>query len=478
MAHFSFYDLETFGTAAGRDRIAQVAVQKTTLDLQPLGEPFVEYCQPSGWPLPEPEACLVTGITPQIARDRGLPEWRFCENLLQELAGPGNCIVGYNSSHFDDTFVQHLCWRNFQDPYAWHWRDGNSRWDILGLARAAFALRPEGIEWPSRPDGEPSLKLEDLARANQLPQPKAHDALGDVTATIALAQLLREKQPRLFEYVLGMRDKQTVQGLIRPGEPLAHVSGKVAARLRCLTLWLPVCPNPGNRNEWLGVDLRGPLAPWMELDPEELAERIFTPQADLPEDVERPRMKNLAVNRSPFLADPRTISAEAAERAGLDVNTALEHGVVLKDNLARLQEKLLAIVDMRPEFGDRDVEARLYDGFVAEGDRRRCDAVLASPLEDLGDFAGSFNDPRLEELLFRFRGRHAPQTLSEAERDEWRRECRRQLEFAPNGGLSLESYLQQIQVRGREADEPQREILRELWRWGQDQAAEAGISLA
>lgn len=478
MAHFSFYDLETFGTAAGRDRIAQVAVQRTTLELEPIGEPFVEYCQPSGWPLPEPEACLVTGITPQIAMDLGTPEWRFCESLLQALAGPDNCIVGYNSSHFDDTFVQHLCWRNFQDPYAWHWQDGNSRWDILGLVRAAFALRPEGINWPQKPDGEPSLKLEDLARANNLPQPKAHDALGDVTATIALAKLLRDKQRRLFDYVLGMRNKHTVQDLIRPGEPLAHVSGKVAARYRCLTLWLPVCPNPMNRNEWLGVDLRGPLAPWMELDAEELAELIFTPQSDLPDDVERPRMKNLAVNRSPFLADPRTISSEVAERADLDMPAALEHGVILKDNLDRLKEKLLAISEMRPDFGDRDVEARLYDGFVAEGDRRRCNGVLASSLEDLGEFAGTFNDARLEELLFRFRGRHAPQTFSEAERDEWQRECRRQLEFAPNGGLTLETYLQQIQVRAREAAEPERAVLRELWRWGQDRAAAAGITLS
>lgn len=478
MAHFSFYDLETFGTAPGRDRIAQVAVQKTTLELEPLGEPYVEYCQPSAWPLPEPDACMVTGITPQLAQDRGVPEWRFCESLLQQLAGPGNCIVGYNSSHFDDAFVQHLCWRNFQDPYAWHWRDGNSRWDVLGLARAAFALRPDGINWPNKPDGSPSLKLEDLARANNLPQPKAHDALGDVTATIALTQLLRNKQPRLFDYVLGMRNKNTVQDLIRAGEPLAHVSGKVAARFRCLTLWLPVCPNPQNRNEWLGVDLRGPLAPWMELDPEELAERIFTPKSDLPEEIERPRMKNLAVNRSPFLADPRTIGAEVAERASLDMQTAQEHGAILAENLPHLKEKLLAIHDMRPDFGDRDVEARLYDGFVAEGDRRRCDSVLASSLEDLGEFAGSFNDARLEELLFRFRGRHAEQTFSEAERTQWEQESRKQLEYAPHGGLTLENFFKQIQVRAREVDESQQKVLRDLWRWGQDQATALGMPLS
>lgn len=473
---FCFYDLETFGTAPGRDRIAQFAVQRTTLDLQPLGDPVVEYCQPPAWPLPEPEASLVTGITPQIAQQRGIPEWRFCEELLQALSGPDTCITGYNSSQFDDTFVQHLCWRNFHDPYAWHWRDGNSRWDILGLARAAFALRPEGIQWPQKDDGEPSLKLEDLARANSLPQPKAHDALGDVTATIALAGLLRERQPRLFDYVLGMRSKAAVQRLIKPGEPLAHVSGKVAARLRCLTLWLPVCVNPTNQNQWFGLDLRGPLAPWMELEPEELAELIFTPQDDLPEGIERPRLKNIAVNRSPFLADPRTIQADVAKRAQLDIDEALAHAEILTANLPILAEKIRAIHDMRSDFADRDVEAALYDGFIPESDRRRSDALRASPLEDLADFAGEFDDPRLNELLFRFRGRHAPTTFSETEQSEWLRESRKQLEFAPSGGLTLEQYFQRIQALTATANDRDRNVLRELWNWGREHAHDLGLT--
>lgn len=477
MTQFCFYDLETFGTAPGRDRIAQFAVQRVNAALEPVAEPVVEYCQPSSWPLPEPGACLVTGITPQVAMQRGMPEWRFCDALLQALSGPNTCIVGYNSSRFDDVFVQHLCWRNFHDPYAWHWRDNNSRWDVLGLVRAAFALRPEGIEWPSHSDGGYSLRLEDLARANGLPQPKAHDALGDVIATVALAQRLREIQPRLYDYVLGLRDKAFVSGLIRAGEPLAHVSGKVASALRCLTVWLPVCPHPNNRNEWLGLDLRGPLMPWMEFSPEELAELIFTPLEDLPEDIERPRMKGVSINKSPFLADLRTINDQVAERAKLNLAEVQANAKVLRENLEPLAEKLKSIVAMRSDFGERDVEARLYDGFVGDSDRRVCEQVLDSSLEDLDQVTGRFADPRLEELLFRFRARHATQTLSDIERDEWDRESRKQLEFAPNGGLTLEQYFQQIQSRGREAPETDREILRELWRWGQEQARTAGIPL-
>lgn len=475
MTQFAFYDLETFGTAAGRDRIAQFAVQRVDAGLQALGPAQMEFCQPPAWPLPEPGACLVTGITPQQAEARGLPEWRFCEALLEALAGPDTCIVGYNSSRFDDTFVQHLCWRNFHDPYAWHWQQGNSRWDLLGLVRAAFALRPEGIEWPTHPTGEPSLKLEDLARVNGLPQPKAHDALGDVTATIALARLLREKQPRLFDYALSLRSKQTVRALIQPGQPLVHVSGKVAARQRCLTLWLPVCEHPSNRNEWLGLDLRGPVAPWFELEPEELAERIYTPQEDLPEECERPRLKGVSINRAPFLADLRTLPAEVAQRAELPLEDTLAKAEVLRGQLDLLAEQLLAVQAQRPDFPERDVEASLYDGFVPEGDRRRCDSVRAAPLEDLGAYSGSFADPRLEELLFRFRARHAPDTLSPIEAEEWKRLSRTHLEFAPAGGLSMEAYMQEIQARAQQASEADKAVLRELWRWGQQQAAVFGL---
>lgn len=474
-ARYCFYDLETFGTTPGRDRIAQFAVQRTDAHFQPVAEPEVEYCQPPLWPLPEPGACVVTGITPQQAQARGLPEWRFCEALLAALAGPNTCVVGYNSSQFDDPFVQHLCWRNFQDPYAWHWRDGNSRWDLLTLVRAAFALRPEGLQWPTKSDGEPSLKLEDLARVNQLPQPKAHDALGDVTATLALAQLLQRAQPKLTRYALGLRDKRQVLDMLEPGQPLAHVSGKIPGRHRCLTLWLPVVANATNANQWHGLDLRGPITPWLEWPAEDLAEAIYSRNEDLPEGLERPLLKGVTLNRAPFLAAPATIDAESAQRAHLDLDECAAKAATLRQHWDLIVAKVRAIEGIRPDYADRDVEARLYDGFVPESDRRLSEEILVTPLEDLVGFSGRFQDARLEELLFRFRARHAADTLSAAEQEEWRRLSRQQIEFAPHGGLSLEDFMAQVQVMGQQAQGNDKQVLGELWRWGQDAARSVGL---
>src|SRR5690554_2242108 len=100
-----------------------------------------------------------------------------------------------------------LFYRNFIDPYAHTWANNNSLWDLLELVRASYALRPEGIEWPQHEDGRLSPKLEHLSAANNLNLGKAHDAPADVYATIALAKLIYEKQPKLFDWAFEHRKK-------------------------------------------------------------------------------------------------------------------------------------------------------------------------------------------------------------------------------------------------------------------------------
>jgi len=190
-----WHDYETFGADPSRDRPVQFAGLRTDLDLNRIGEPLVLYARPANDFLPQPQACLVTGISPQLALERGVPECEFIERILQELARPGTCGAGYNSLRFDDEVTRYTLYRNFHDPYAREWQHGNSRWDIIDLVRTACALRPEGIEWPLREDGLPSFRLEDLTGANGISHGAAHDALADVEATIALARLVRQRQP-------------------------------------------------------------------------------------------------------------------------------------------------------------------------------------------------------------------------------------------------------------------------------------------
>ena len=234
MHTFLWHDYETFGKNTRTARPAQFAAIRTDSDLNEIGEPLELFCQPAPDFLPEPEACLITGITPQQCLKNGVPEHEFAEQILNAFSEPNTIGVGYNTIRYDDEITRFMFWRNLIDPYAREWQNGCSRWDIIDLARVTYALRPEGIEWPRNGDGRPSFRLEHLSAANGLAHEAAHDALSDVRATIALARLLRARQPRLFDFCFALHRKERVAAEIglpctpREARPFIHISGMFA----------------------------------------------------------------------------------------------------------------------------------------------------------------------------------------------------------------------------------------------------------
>jgi exodeoxyribonuclease-1 len=134
-----WYDYETTGTDRVRDRPVQFAAIRTDMDLRVVGESATFYCAPAADLLPQPEACLVTGIAPQDAARKGIVEAEFAVAVHELLAEPGTCSAGYNSIRFDDEVNRNLFYRNFLDPYAHTWKNGTARWDIMDLTRACCA---------------------------------------------------------------------------------------------------------------------------------------------------------------------------------------------------------------------------------------------------------------------------------------------------------------------------------------------------
>ncbi len=466
---YYWHDYETFGANPRVDRPCQFAGQRTDLDLNPIGEPLVIYSQPSDDFLPHPQACLITGITPQLAQDRGEPEPDFIAAIVNELGRPGTCGVGYNSIRFDDEITRHTLWRNFFDPYAREWQNGCSRWDIIDMVRLTYALRPEGIAWPLREDGQPSFRLEDLATANGLVKERAHDALSDVNTTIALARLIRDRQPKLYDFVASARSKQAAQAMLdlEGFTPVLHVSEKFPAAQGCLSLVMPLAPHPTNKNAVLVFDLRQDPGDLLALPAEDIHERIFTPRSDLPEDVERMAVKAVHANKCPILAPVNTLSDEQAERVKLDLNQCRQHWAAIRPHVETLSSKLRAVFEMGEFEPHSDAEQDLYGGFVSNEDRKRCDQVRRMTGPELAVEALVFNDKRLNEILFRYRARHFPDDLNAAERDEWERWRRKRLEFAPDGGLCLDEYRQMITLLKQEhaADSDRLAILIALEDW-------------
>lgn len=466
-----WHDYETFGTDSRSDRPAQFGGLRTDLDLEAIGEPLVAYCQPTDDYLPHPEACLITGITPQEAGERGLPEPEFIARVLAELGAPGTCGVGYNSLRFDDEVTRHTAWRNFFDPYAREWRDGCSRWDIIDMVRLAYALRPDGIEWPRRDDGAPSFRLEDLAAANDLEQARAHDALSDVHATLGLARLVRRRQPKLYDYVFEHRDKRSARGMLDLDgyKPVLHVSEKFPAELGCLSLIMPIAPHPVNGNAVLVFDLRREPDDLLRLSPEDVHERLFTPAGDLPEDVERIPLKAVHVNKCPVLAPVETLSGERARALQLDMDLCRRHWKALHDDIEAVAAKAQAAFALAEFESPGDPEQDLYGGFVSDDDRRLCDRVRAADGAELAANPPPFEDARLQELLFRYRARHYPEALKDEERAAWAEWRERRLRFAPDGGLNLDDYallLNQLGESEAGRDPDRRRILEALAEWG------------
>ena len=436
-ATFYWYDLETFGSDPRRTRIAQFAGLRTDADLNPVGEPLVLYCKPADDLLPSPEATLITGITPQHALREGISEADLIGHVLDEFAVPQTCVTGYNSLRFDDEFIRYTLYRNFHDPYEREWRGGNSRWDLLDMMRLAHALRPDGMVWPLREDaahgrayaagagsagaaGVPSFKLTHLSVANGIGHDHAHDALSDVQALVGLAKKLKQAQPRLFDYYLGMRDKRRAAALLDVAQmtPVLHVSGKYSASRGSAALVAPICRHPQIDSRVIVFDLDADPEALLALDPDDIADRLYTPTADLPEGESRIPLKEIHLNRCPALVAFEHLRADDLLRLRIDPDLALRRVETLRaaDGLAT---KVRQVYARSRDARIVDPDAGLYDGFLPDHDRKLFQRVRSAAPAALPAFAAQFTDPRLIELVFRYQARNWPESLDTGQQARW-----------------------------------------------------------
>ncbi|WP_409307466.1 exodeoxyribonuclease I [Pectobacterium sp. B1J-3] len=418
---FFIHDYETFGKHPAHDLPAQFAGVRTDMDFNIIGEPLVIYCKPTDDYLPEPEAVMITGITPQLALSRGVNEAEFARHIHAAFSEPGTCIMGYNNIRFDDEVSRNIFYRNFYDPYAYSWQNGNSRWDLLDALRACYALRPEGIIWPENEDGLPSFRLEHLTKANGVEHEHAHDAMSDVYATIAMAKLLKQAQPKLFDYLFQLRNKNKVNQLIDVPKmkPLVHVSGMFGAAKGNTSWVVPLAWHPDNRNAVIMCDLAGDMTPLLTLNADELRERLYTRREQLSHEQSPVPIKLVHINKCPVLAPASTLRPEDAARLGIDRQRCLDNLALLRQN-AQVREKAVELFAETSAFAtSNDVDLRLYDGFFGDADRMSMKIIQETAPQNLPALDLKFVDNRLEPLLFRYRARNFPQTLDDNEQQRW-----------------------------------------------------------
>lgn len=434
-----WYDYETFGSDPRQHRAAQFAGLRTDEDLNEQGEPLTLFCRPADDFLPDPVACMVTGITPARAAAEGLPEAEFIRQIHEQFSHPATCVSGYNNIRFDDELSRQLLYRNFYDPYEREYKNGNSRWDILDMLRLCAATRPAGINWPQRDNGEPSFRLEDITRANGIEHGAAHDALADVRATIAVARLLRQAQPKLYRYLYNLRHKQQVlQSMnLQTRQPLLHVSGMYPPRQGCISLVMPLGRHPRYNNQVLVYDLRTSPATWIDDDPESLRARIFSSTSG--ENSGGIPVKAVHINRCPVIAPPSVLDEQRAKLYGIDLDRCQTHWQTLADDTGATTKLLQAFAGEANETDDTgetdetdnrsentDPDYMIYSGgFFSDHDKALMEVVRQTAPADLAGLAKQekqqlpFQDPRLSEMLFRYRARNYPETLGGDEQSKW-----------------------------------------------------------
>ena len=466
-----WHDYETFGVDPRRDRPAQFAGLRTDEALNEIGQPMMIYCKPSRDFLPHPKACLLTGITPQVADAQGYLEPEFIARIHAELTQANTCGVGYNSLCFDDEVTRFTLYRNFYDPYAREWQRGNSRWDIIDLVRMTYALRPTGIVWPQHKGGQPSFRLEDLVAANDIQHECAHDALSDVRATIALARLLRIRQPRLYHWLFQMRYKHQAAAQLDlvTHTPVLHTSRMYPAKSGCTTLVMPLIPEPDKDNSILVYDLCHDPDLFLTMDKDTLSHYLFGHSNEIPEGMQRLPIKSVKINKCPALAPRSTLTMEIAERIGIDINACYRHWQKLCEHPIFLQRVAAAYTCRTFATTSSDVDVALYEGFLSNADTSSLAQVRCASPQDLITMQFNFHDHRLPDLLFRYRARNWPETLTTAETERWKQICLKRLTQNNAGSLTFAEFSVQIGLlRNTFKDANAWRILDALEAWSKD----------
>jgi exodeoxyribonuclease-1 len=443
-----WHDYETFGINPKVDFPVQFAAIRTTFDLQVIeDQPNINWlCKIPHDYLPHPQACLVTGITPYYSVNKGLSEPEFASRIHKQMMNPNTCVAGYNSMKFDEEVTRHLFFRNLFPVYEREYKNNNSRWDVIDLVRACYALRPENINWPLYDNGNPCFKLEALTKANNIAHEGAHDALSDVRATIAIARLIKTSHPKLYDYYWQLRNKHQVNMMIQQFQSniFIHVSGFIESDQGCCTIIMPVCAHPENQNSILCIDLLRPITEFQKNEPKTLKELIF--DSEIPRE-NKPGLLNIAVNKCPFVAPIKTLSEERAESLNIDIGKAVENYKVLANStyLTTLCQSVFSSDET--QVVPINIDEQLYTSdFPSSADMRLMETVRYEVPEQLAAYSGKFESELLNKLLFQYRARNYPNLLDEQEMSLWQQHIESRLTKGNKKAcLSLNEYFSNIE---------------------------------
>lgn len=417
---FLIHDYETFGKNPAIDRPAQFAAIRTDYNFKILGKPELFFCKISCDYLPEPEAVLINGITPQKTIHLGINESEFADRIYKLFNVPGTCIIGYNNIKFDDEFSRNLFYRNLYDPYGWSWKLGNSRWDLINVLRTCYTLRPKGIKWPKNENNLPSFKLKHLTYANGIKHDNIHNAMSDVYATLEIAKLINKIQPKLFNYLYFQRSKNQLKKLINNvnNKLLLHISiffKKTKGNLTCIT---PLFWHPHNSNIIIVCELNSNIRLLENLNIEKIFKFFYKNNNKIINNIKIP-LKLININQCPIILPIKILNSTKSENFDINIEYCLKNLIWL-NNRPQIKKKILNFFNKKFFYkSSKDVDLQLYKKFFIYQDIKKMNIIHNTFPENIANLKINFLDKRLKVLLFKYRARNFQYTLNKNEKLTW-----------------------------------------------------------
>ena len=404
---FAFYDFETTGISPSFDQPLQFAAILVDGNFQEV-ERINLRCRLSRHIIPSPYAMLVTGLKPEQLIDSNLPSlFEFSQSLSQLIRRWTPAVwIGYNSINFDEMFLRHLFYQNLHaDLYATQ-SNGNTRFDIMKAMQIIWLKHPDLFTWPQNDKGDLVLRLDQLAPANGFSAHNAHDALGDVEATIYLAERIAEANPTLWQAMLNNRFRQqSLEHLttFKPMEMIVRYGGQVPKSIiGCY------CGQVKGSNSMVGFfDLEAASPTEIYHDEDALREAITNSPKII---------RSVNLNAIPNLLELKTPS-----------NQHLQSAQFIADH-PDLQARISALLAERLKtMGEQDVynvEDKIYHGFYSVSDKRLLAQFQNITWGERHQMLSQFQDQRLQELGLRLIATNVPELLTKEQLQDFENACK------------------------------------------------------
>lgn len=402
--NFAFYDLETTGISPAFDQPLQFAAILTDAEFREIERVNLR-CRIAPHIIPSPWALAVTGVRPAQLVDPELPTlFEFTQEISALIERWSPAIwTGFNSIHFDEEMLRQAFYQNLQpDVFATQF-NGNSRFDVLTALYAVWYRRPDLFEWPVEADGRVRFKLDRIAPLNGFASHNAHDALGDVEATIHISCEIAQRAPELWEELLANRDKGHVQASLATFQPMALVErfggGPPRATIGC---FCGTSTSNPNQAAFFDLDAADPADLQVADDAAIFAAVDATPKL----------IRSVTVNKSPALLSFAAPSAEHLRRAEVIANAP--------EFRARVGQALAARFPEDHDASTPPVEKQIYGGFYSHADKALLVEFQRVDWPRRQEIVATLADSRLRQLGRRLVAFHAPELLSVEERAQYR----------------------------------------------------------